>query len=76
MIAWSYSQWWVLCTSACGLVTGVTIAANISWGIWPPNLALGGFAVTCAAWSGIAILVYETRRERQETRLHRVGGGT
>lgn len=75
MIRWSSSQWIVLINSAALLLAGLTIAIGVSNQTWPPQWAWAGFALTCAGWAELTMLVHETRVERQESRLHRVGGG-
>lgn len=73
MITWSYSQWWVCVASVLALFAGLTVEARVTWGVWPAQWALAGFWLTCGGWSGIAVLVHETRAERSETRLLRMG---
>ena len=74
MIRWSYSQWWVCVASVLALVSGLTVEAQVTWGVWPARWALTGFWLTCGAWSGVAVLVHETRIDRAESRLYKMGG--
>jgi hypothetical protein len=76
MIRWALSQWALAGLSVISFFVGLTVAANIQMGLWPPQWAITGFILTCVSWVGVTILTYETRQARREVAspIHRVGG--
>jgi len=74
MIRWSYSQWWVCVASVLALAGGWTIEARVTWHMADEWWALTGYWLTCGGWSGIAVLVHETKVEKSESRLYKMGG--